>query len=69
MSKGVIMIDNAEDLKEKAIKLSGIILEFSPNVKKGEGEKIAEEILEGNLQEGDNAEMVLEEDKIKIKIN
>ena len=32
-------------------------------------DKIAEEILEGNLQEGDNAEMVLQDDKIKIKIN
>ena len=32
-------------------------------------DKIAEEILDGNLQEGDNAEMVLEEDKIRIKVN
>ena len=31
-------------------------------------DKIAEEILEGNLQEGDHAEMVLEENKIKIRI-
>ena len=31
-------------------------------------DKIAEEILDGNLQEGDNAEMVLEENKIKIRI-
>ena len=31
-------------------------------------DKIAEEILDGNLQEGDNAEMVLQDDKIKIKI-
>ncbi|MBO5413208.1 MAG: ATP-dependent Clp protease ATP-binding subunit [Clostridia bacterium] len=32
-------------------------------------DKIAEEILDGNLQEGDNAEMVLQGDKIKIRIN
>ena len=32
-------------------------------------DKIAEEILEGNLQEGDHAEMVLENNKIKIKRN
>ncbi len=38
--------EGLEDLKEKAIHLSGIILEFSPEVKKGEGEKIAREILE-----------------------
>lgn len=38
--------EGLEDLKEKAIKLSGIILEFSPDVKKGEGAKIAREILE-----------------------
>ena len=31
-------------------------------------DKIAEEILDGNLQEGDNAEMVLQDNKIKIKI-
>ena len=31
-------------------------------------DKIAEEILDGNLQEGDNAEMVLQDDKIEIKI-
>ncbi len=32
-------------------------------------DKIAEEILEGNLQEGDHAEMVLENNKIKINRN
>ena len=32
-------------------------------------DKIAEEILEGNLQEGDKAEMVLQGDKIKINKN
>ena len=32
-------------------------------------DKIAEEILDGNLQEGDNAEMVLENDKIIINKN
>ena len=31
-------------------------------------DKIAEEILDGNLQEGDNAEMILEKDKIRINI-
>ena len=31
-------------------------------------DKIAEEILDGNLQEGDNAEMVLKDNKIEIKI-
>ncbi len=35
-----------QDLKEKTIHLAGIILEFSPNVKKGQGAKIAREILE-----------------------
>ena len=35
-----------EDLKEKILYLSGIIIEFDPNVKKGEGIKIAKEILE-----------------------
>ena len=34
------------DLKEKILYLSGIIIEFDPNVKKGEGIKIAREILE-----------------------
>jgi thymidine phosphorylase len=34
------------DLKEKIIFLSGIIIEFDENVKKGEGKKIAKEILE-----------------------
>jgi thymidine phosphorylase len=38
--------DAPEDLKEKAIYLSGIIIEFDPKVKKGEGEKIARKILE-----------------------
>ena len=32
-------------------------------------DKIAEEILDGNLQEGDNAEMVLQDDKIMINKN
>lgn len=35
-----------QDLKEKTIKLSGLIIEFDPKVKKGDGEKIAREILE-----------------------
>ena len=35
-----------EDLKEKILYLSGIIIEFDPNVKKGDGIKIAKEILE-----------------------
>jgi thymidine phosphorylase len=38
--------DAPKDLKEKAIYLSGIIIEFDPKVKKGDGEKIAREILE-----------------------
>ena len=33
-------------MKEKTIYLSGLIIEFYPKVKKGEGEKIAREILE-----------------------
>lgn len=38
--------EGLEDLKEKAIHLSGLILEFSPKVKEGEGEKIARKLLE-----------------------
>ncbi|MBR2140964.1 MAG: thymidine phosphorylase family protein [Rickettsiales bacterium] len=38
--------DAPKDLKEKTIYLSGLIIEFDPKVKKGEGEKIAREILE-----------------------
>jgi thymidine phosphorylase len=38
--------DTPQDLKEKSIVLAGIILEFSPKVKVGEGAKIAREILE-----------------------
>jgi thymidine phosphorylase len=38
--------DAPQDLKKKALYLSGIIIEFDPKVKKGEGEKIAKEILE-----------------------
>lgn len=38
--------DAPQDLKEISIDLAGQILEFSPNVKKGEGAKIAREILE-----------------------
>ena len=30
-------------------------------------DKIAEEILDGNLQDGDDVEMVLQDDKIEIK--
>ncbi len=38
--------DAPKDLLEKTIYLSGLIIEFDPKVKKGEGEKIAREILE-----------------------
>ena len=38
--------DAPQDLKEKTLYLSGLIIEFDPKVKKGEGIKIATEILE-----------------------
>ncbi|MDR2760310.1 MAG: thymidine phosphorylase family protein [Rickettsiales bacterium] len=38
--------DAPRDLMEKSIYLSGIVIEFDPKVKKGDGEKIAKEILE-----------------------
>jgi len=38
--------DAPQDLKEKSIMLAGIILEFSPEIKTGDGKKIAREILE-----------------------
>lgn len=38
--------DAPQDLKEISIELAGEILEFSPKVKKGEGAKLAREILE-----------------------
>jgi len=34
-----------QDLRDRALMLAGELLEFSPNVKKGQGKKIAEEIL------------------------
>ena len=37
--------DAPQDLREKTLYLSGLIIEFDPKVKKGEGRKIAEEIL------------------------
>jgi thymidine phosphorylase len=38
--------DAPHDLKERALELAGYILEFSPDVKSGEGKKIATSILE-----------------------